>query len=272
MNFELKEEAHMSNSRIAAGATPASGLNRAEPLSGLTILVTGAGRGIGRACALACASAGAEVIAVSRTEADLVALAEDESRGRIRTMVADVAAEDFPARIRALPRIDGLVNNAGTNRLQPLPEVDTATLDHLLNLNVRAAFLVSQAAAIRMLELGRGGSIVHVSSQMGHVGGPKRAVYCMTKHAIEGLTKAMAIDLASAGIRVNAVAPTIVETPMTAPFFEDDAYRAFALATIPMGRVAQPEDVAEAVVYLSSPAAGMVTGTSLRVDGGATAQ
>ncbi|WP_225031202.1 MULTISPECIES: SDR family NAD(P)-dependent oxidoreductase [Paraburkholderia] len=262
----------MSNSEIIAGLAQASGLNRAEPLSGLTILVTGAGRGIGRACALACASAGAEVIAVSRTETDLAALAEAEPNGRIRAMAADVAAEDFPARIRSLPRIDGLVNNAGTNKLQPLPDVDTATLDHLLNLNVRSAFLVSQAAALRMLELGRGGSIVHVSSQMGHVGGPKRAVYCMTKHAIEGLTKAMAIELAPAGIRVNAVAPTIVETPMTAPFFEDPAYRAFALATIPMGRVAQPEDVAEAVVYLSSPAAGLVTGTSLRIDGGATAQ
>jgi NAD(P)-dependent dehydrogenase (short-subunit alcohol dehydrogenase family) len=272
VNFELKEEAPMSNLEIAARAAPAPGLNRAEPLSGLTLLVTGAGRGIGRACALACASAGAEVIAVSRTEADLVALAQAEPQGRIRTMVADVAADDFPARIRTLPHLDGLVNNAGTNRLQPLPEVDTATLDRLLNLNVRAAFLVSQAAAIRMLELGRGGSIVHVSSQMGHVGGPKRAVYCMSKHAIEGLTKAMAIELAPAGIRVNAVAPTIVETPMTAPFFEDPAYRAFALETIPMGRVAQPEDVAEAVVYLSSPAARLVTGTSLRVDGGATAQ
>jgi NAD(P)-dependent dehydrogenase (short-subunit alcohol dehydrogenase family) len=272
VNFDLKEEAQMSNASIAGSAARAPGLNRAEPLSGLTILVTGAGRGIGRACALACASAGAEVIAVSRTEADLVALAEMAPQGRIRIMVADIAQGDFPARIRALPRIDGLVNNAGSNRLQPVSDVDAATLDHLLNLNVRAAFLVSQAAAIRMLELGRGGSIVHISSQMGHVGGPKRAVYCMTKHAIEGLTKAMAIDLASEGIRVNAVAPTIVETPMTAPFFEDPAYRAFALSTIPMGRVAQPEDVAEAVVYLSSPAAGLVTGTSLRVDGGATAQ
>lgn len=262
----------MSNSQIAASAELTPGFNRAEPLSGLTIIVTGAGRGIGRACALAAASAGAEVIAVSRTEADLDELAQAAPRGAIRPMVADVAAEDFPARIRALPRIDGLVNNAGTNKLQPLEEIDTATLDHLLNLNVRSAFLVSQAAAVRMLELGRGGSIVHMSSQMGHVGGPKRAVYCMTKHAIEGLTKAMAIELAPAGIRVNAVAPTIVETPMTAPFFKDPAYRAFALATIPMGRVAQPEDVAEAVVYLSSPAARLVTGTSLRIDGGATAQ
>ncbi|TGD99662.1 SDR family NAD(P)-dependent oxidoreductase [Methylobacterium nonmethylotrophicum] len=244
--------------------------SRGEQLAGLIALVTGAGRGIGRACALACAAAGAEVIAVARTEADLAALAA--AHPRIRPMIADVAADEFPARIRALPHLDILINNAGTNRLQPLPEVDVATLDHLLHLNVRSAFLVSQAAALRMLELGRGGSIVHISSQMGHVGGPKRAVYCMTKHAIEGLTKAMAVELASAGIRVNAVAPTIVETPMTAPFFEDPAYRQFALSTIPMGRVAQPEDVAEAVVYLASPAAGLVTGTSLRVDGGATAQ
>lgn len=262
----------MSNTNIFTGAEGAPGPSRAQPLSGLTILVTGAGRGIGKACALACASAGAAVIAVSRTEVDLLALAAAEPSGRIQAMVADVTAEEFPARIRALPRIDGLVNNAGTNRLQPLQEVDVATLDSLLHLNVRAAFLVSQAAATRMLELERGGSIVHISSQMGHVGGPKRAVYCMTKHAIEGLTKAMAIELASAGIRVNAVAPTIVETSMTAPFFKDPSYLAFALATIPMGRVAQPEDVAEAVVYLSSPAARLVTGTSLRVDGGATAQ
>ena len=262
----------MSHSQVATASRPAPGINRAEPLTGLTVLVTGAGRGIGRACALACASAGAEVIAVARTKADLLALSEAGPGRRIQAMVADITADDFPARIRALPRLDGLVNNAGTNRLQLLAEVDTVTLDHLLHLNVRSAFLVSQAAAVRMLELGRGGSIVHISSQMGHVGGPKRAVYCMTKHAIEGLTKAMSIELAPASIRVNAVAPTIVETPMTAPFFEDPAYRAFALATIPMGRVAQPEDVAEAGVYLASPAAGLVTGTSLRVDGGATAQ
>jgi NAD(P)-dependent dehydrogenase (short-subunit alcohol dehydrogenase family) len=252
---------------------PSSSISsRAEPMAGLTALITGAGRGIGRACALACAAAGAEVIAVARTEADLAALAESDPHGRVRPMIADVTAEAFPDQVRSLPRLDVLINNAGTNRLQPLPDVDVATLDHLLHLNVRSAFLVSQAAAVRMLELGRGGSIVHISSQMGHVGGPRRAVYCMTKHAIEGLTKAMAVELAPAGIRVNAVAPTIVETPMTAPFFEDPAYRQFALSTIPMGRVAQPEDVAEAVVYLASPAAGLVTGTSLRVDGGATAQ
>ena len=262
----------MSEQNMATPRRAPVKINRAEPLAGLVVLVTGAGRGIGRACALACAEAGAHVIAAARTEADLVALAAAAPPGRIEILVADVTADGFPARVRALPRLDGIVNNAGTNKLQALPDVDAATLDHLLDLNVRSAFLVSQAAAVRMLEAGRGGSIVHVSSQMGHVGGPKRAVYCMTKHAIEGLTKAMAIELAPANIRVNAVAPTIVETPMTAPFFEDPAYRAFALATIPMGRVAQPEDVAEAVVYLISPAAGLVTGTSLRIDGGATAQ
>ncbi len=203
----------MSRSQIATASRPVHRINRAEPLAGLTILVTGAGHGIGRACALACAAAGAEVIAVARTEVDLLALSEAGPGRRIQTIVADVTENDFPARVRALPRLDGLINNAGTNRLQSLAEVDTATLDRFLDLNVRSAFLVSQAAAVRMLELGRGSSIVHVSSQMGHVGGPKRAVYCMSKHAIEGLTKAMAIELAPAGIRVNAVAPTIVERP-----------------------------------------------------------
>jgi len=139
-------------------------------------------------------------------------------------------------------------------------------------LNIRAAFKISQAAAAAMVRAGNGGSIIHISSQMGHVGGPRRSVYSMTKHAMEGLTKSMAIDLASTGIRVNAVAPTVVETSMTKPFFEDPAYREAAMAMIPLKQIAMPEDVAAAVVYLASSASRMVTGTSLKVDGGATAQ
>lgn len=240
-------------------------------LSGRVTLVTGAGRGIGRACAETFAKAGARVIAVARTQADLDALSE-RYPGLIESWKIDVLSPDLLARIDALPRLDVLVNNAGTNRLQTILEVDDQTLDELISTNIRAAFKVSQAAARVMVRAKAGGSIVHISSQMGHVGGPRRAVYCMTKHAIEGLTKAMAIDLAGNGVRVNAIAPTIVETSLTAPFFKDPEYSRQARAMIPLGRVAQPEDISSAALYLASQASGMVTGTSLRIDGGATAQ
>jgi NAD(P)-dependent dehydrogenase (short-subunit alcohol dehydrogenase family) len=234
-------------------------------------LVTGAGRGIGRACALALARNGAHVLAAARTDDDLSSLAS-EAPGRIEPWAGDVCTDAFVERIRALDRLDILVNNAGTNKLQHIFEVDDATLDFLLTLNIRSAFKVAQAAAFVMARGRRGGCIVNISSQMGHVGGPKRSVYAMTKHAIEGLTKAMAIELAEHNIRVNAVAPTVVLTSMTQPFFNDAAYGRAAVAMIPLGAIAQPEDVAGAVSYLVSPAARMVTGTSLKIDGGATAQ
>ncbi|OYY12402.1 MAG: 3-oxoacyl-ACP reductase [Rhizobiales bacterium 35-68-8] len=239
-------------------------------LDGQVALVTGAGKGIGRACALALAAEGAHVIAVARTPADLDRLAGEAPAGSIEVWAEDVRADALYSRIRALPRLDVLVNNAGTNKLQPVLDVDDDTLDMLIALNIRAAFKVAQAAASVMARQGSG-SIVNISSQMGHVGGPRRTVYAMTKHAIEGMTKSMAIDLAPHKVRVNAVAPTVVETPMTAPFFLDPAYRAAAMASIPLKEVLQPEDVAAAVVYLASPGARLVTGTSLRVDGGATA-
>jgi NAD(P)-dependent dehydrogenase (short-subunit alcohol dehydrogenase family) len=176
-------------------------------LSGRITLVTGAGRGIGRACAEAFAKAGARVIAVARTQADLDRLGECYP-DLIESWKIDVLSPDLFARIDALPSLDVLVNNAGTNRLQTILEVDDRTLDELISTNIRAAFKVSQAAARVMVRSKAGGSIIHISSQMGHVGGPGRAVYCMTKHAIEGLTKAMAIDLAGNGVRVNAIAPT----------------------------------------------------------------
>ena len=241
----------------------------ARGLEGQTAVVTGASRGIGRAVALSLADAGAHVLAVARGAAELDALAAEHPR--VEPWVADAADPAFHAALAAR-EIDILVNNAGTNRPLPMVEVPVETLDLMLNLNVRAAYLVAQGAVRSMLAHGRGGAIVNITSQMGHVGSPQRTVYCMTKHALEGLTKAMAVELAPAGIRVNSVAPTFIETPMTAAGLADPAFRRFVLDMIPLGKVGTPEDVAAAVLYLVSPAAGMVTGASLLVDGGWTAR
>jgi len=182
-----------------------------------------------------------------------------------------VCGDRLLARIEALARLDVLVNNAGTNRPQAFLEVTDDALDSLLELNVRAAYRVARSAARVMAKAGRG-SIIHMSSQMGHVGSPQRSVYCMTKHAIEGLSKAMAIELAPLGIRVNTVAPTFVDTPLTRPFFENPAFTEFVMRMIPAKRLGTLDEVAAAVLYLASPASGIVTGTSLRLDGGWTAQ
>lgn len=171
-----------------------------------------------------------------------------------------------------LERVDILVNNAGTNVPEPFLEVSEENLDRMLAVNVKGVFLVAQAAARRMVERGESGSIINISSQMGHVGASRRTVYCATKHAMEGLTKAMAVELAPHNVRVNSVAPTFVETPMTKPFLEDEAFREDTLSRIPLGRLGQVEDVTGAVVFLASPAAGLITGASLLVDGGWTAQ
>jgi len=239
-------------------------------LDGQVALVTGAGRGIGRACAEGLANAGARVIAAARTEEDLAELANHAS-GRIEAWVADVTDDTFIARIASIDGLSILVNNAGGNRPQAFIDVDVASLDFVIDLNVRAAFRVAQAAAKVMLEQGTRGSIVNMSSQMGHVGSPKRTVYCMTKHAIEGLTKAMAVELGADGIRVNSVAPTFVETPLTRPMLENPEFREFVFGMIPMKKLATVDDVVAAVLYLVSPGAGSVTGHSLRVDGGWTA-
>lgn len=232
-------------------------------------LVTGAGKGIGLACAETLAAAGARVIAVARTAPDLDSLSA-RWPGQVETWVQDVTEPDFLERIEALPRLDILVNNVGTNRPQPFLDVDDEALDLMLDLNVRTAFLVARAAA-RVMVRRSSGSIIHMSSQMGHIGAARRTVYCMTKHAIEGLTKAMAVELAPSGVRVNAVAPTFIETPMTAPMLAEQAFSDEVLSKIPMGRVGQVEEVANAVLFLASPASSLVTGDSLKVDGGWTA-
>lgn len=234
-------------------------------------VVTGAGRGIGRACAVGLAEAGANVIAVARTQADLDTLVA-HSGGNITAWQEDVTSAHFAARLEDLPRLDILVNNAGTNRPMPMQDVDEQTLDTMLELNVRSVYRISQAAVRVMLRGERGGSIIHMSSQMGHVGAAYRTVYCMTKHAIEGLTKAMAVELGAQDIRVNAIAPTYIETDLTKPMFADESFRRSVLASIPLGRIGQPQDIVAAVLFLASPAAGLITGDSLKIDGGWTAR
>jgi NAD(P)-dependent dehydrogenase (short-subunit alcohol dehydrogenase family) len=240
-------------------------------LDGRTALVTGAGRGIGRACAVALAQAGAEVWLCARTRAEIERVA-GEIGGK--AVVCDVTnSSEVRKLVTSIPALDILVNNAGTNIPEPFVEVSEEHLDRLMSLNVRAAFLVAQAAARKMLEGKRPGSIINMSSQMGHVGALNRTVYCMTKHALEGLTKAMALELAPHAIRVVSIAPTFVETPMyqkmraARPEMEK-----WVTDRIPLGKAGHPDDVAAAVVFAASPAAALVTGTSLVVDGGWTAQ
>jgi NAD(P)-dependent dehydrogenase (short-subunit alcohol dehydrogenase family) len=243
-------------------------------LSGRVALVTGAGRGIGVACALGLAEAGADLVLVSRSARELQAVAERvEASGR-RAVVApcDVtSAEDVRALAEEAGRVDVLVNGAGTNIPEPFLDVSEQSFDALVAVNLKGTFLVSQALA-RSMAMRGDGSIVNISSQMGHVGGPNRTVYCASKHGVEGLTKAMALDLAPRGVRVNAVAPTYIETPMTSGFLADPEFRADTISRIPLGRVGSVGDVVGAVVYLASPAASLVTGASLLVDGGYTAQ
>jgi NAD(P)-dependent dehydrogenase (short-subunit alcohol dehydrogenase family) len=244
-------------------------------LDGRRALVTGAGRGIGLAAASALADAGAHITLASRTTQEIEDAAEAiRARGQsAHALTLDVGDVDaVKAAVAAQEPFDILVNNAGTNRPAPFVDVKVEDFDFVFSLNVRAAYFVAQAVARRLIEAGRPGSIINVSSQMGHVGGPNRTVYCATKHAMEGFTKAMAIELAAHGIRVNALAPTFIETPLTRPFFENQAFRADTLKRIKLGRLGQLEDLTGAIVFLASDASALMTGTSLVVDGGWTAE
>jgi len=241
----------------------------AQGIAGKHAVVTGGSKGIGRAICTALAQAGAIVTAVARDPLGLAEVAAEYPD--IQTWQADVNDPAFGIEL-ADRRVDIFVNNAGTNNPMPMVEVPLDVLDQMLNLNVRGAYLAAQGAARAMVKAATGGAIINMTSQMGHVGSPGRTVYCMTKHALEGLTKAMAVELAPHNIRVNSVAPTFIETPMTAPMLAKPEFRAFVDDMIPLGRIGKPDDVAAAVIYLASPAANMVTGTSLLIDGGWTAR
>jgi NAD(P)-dependent dehydrogenase (short-subunit alcohol dehydrogenase family) len=240
-------------------------------LDGLRALVTGASKGIGRAGAVALAAAGAEVLATARSGAELDALAAELAAAGHKAEAAMLDVTDRAA-VRALVAARGpfdiVLNNAGTNLRDPFLEVRDETLDRLLDLNFRAAFTVAQAVAQGMAAAGKGGAVINLSSVNGHVAGLNRSVYTATKHALEGMTKAMAAELGPLGIRVNALAPAFVETPLTQGLLADPKFRAAHAKRTPLGRIMTVEDVMGAIVFLASPAAAMISGHSLVIDGG----
>ena len=244
-------------------------------LDGKRALVTGGGRGIGLAAASALAEAGAHVTLLARTEPEIEDAADAiRARGdKADALVLDVTDLDAARRaIAAAEPFDILVNNAGTNRPAYLMDVTVEDFDFIMGLNVRAAFFMAQAVARRLVEAKRGGSIINISSQMGHVGAARRTVYCASKHAMEGFTKAMAVELAAHNIRVNSLGPTFLETPMTRPFFQNEAFRNEVLAKIKFGRLGQLHEITGAIVFLACDASSLMTGAALVIDGGWTAE
>ena len=242
-------------------------------------LITGAGKGLGKACAIALAEAGANVIIISRTNKDLSTVSKKIKKFRVKckSYTCDVTNyNEVKNVIDKIPRIDILVNNAGTNFPEHFTEVKRSNMEYMVKINNIAAFNLAQLCTLKMLKIKNrkkiGGSIINMSSQMGHVGGPIRSVYNMNKHGLEGLTKGMALDLAKYNIRVNTVCPTFVVTPMTSKFLKNKKFKRDTLKNIPLGRFAEMSEIASSVVFLASDAASMITGTSLLVDGGWTAK
>ena len=242
-------------------------------------LVTGAGKGLGRACAIALAEAGCNLIIVSRTKKDLDGVSKiiKKLKVKCKSYTCDVTNyNEIKTIINKQTRIDILVNNAGNNIPEHFTKVKTKNMEYLVKVNTIATFNIAQLCAIKMMKLKNrkkvGGSIINMTSQMGHVGGPIRSVYNMNKWGLEGLTKGMAVDLAKYNIRVNAVAPTFVVTPMTKKFLKNKKFKKETLNNIPLGRFAEMSEIASTVVFLASDAASMIHGTSILVDGGWTAK
>ena len=247
-------------------------------LKNKTALVTGAGKGIGKACAIALAEAGANLIIISRTQKDLDKVSKIIKRFKSKCVSYACDLTNYTQIkniINKQKRIDILVNNAGTNIPEHFTKIQKKNLEYMVKLNTISTFHVAQLCVLKMLETKNrkkiGGSIINMSSQMGHVGGPIRSVYNMTKFGLEGLTKGMAIDLAKNNIRVNTVCPTFVITSMTKNFLANKKFKNFTLKNIPLGRYADVSDVATTVAFLASDASSMITGTSILIDGGWTA-
>ena len=250
-----------------------------QNLNNKSALVTGAGKGIGKACAIALAEAGADLIIVSRTQKDLLLVQKSikKLKRKCTSITCDITNyTEVKNLFSQIKKLDVLINNAGTNIPEHFTKIKKKDMDYVVDLNLKAAFHVAKFSAHIMLKSKNrkkiGGSIINMSSQLGHVGAPNRTVYNMTKFGIEGLTKGMAIDLAKNNIRVNTVCPTFVKTPMVKNFFKDKKFMQIMLNNIPLNRFATVSDVATAVVFLASNASSMITGSSLMIDGGWTAK
>ena len=248
-------------------------------LKNKTAVVTGAGKGLGKACAIALAEAGANLIIISRTKKDLddVSKIIKKLKSKCKSYVCDITNYDeIKEIINKQSKIDILVNNAGNNIPEHFTKVKTKNMEYLVKINTIATFNIAQLCALKMIKSKNrkkiGGAIVNMSSQMGHVGGPIRSVYNMNKWGLEGLTKGMSLDLAKYNIRVNTVCPTFVVTPMTKKFLKNKKFKRETLNNIPLGRFAELSEISSAVVFLASDAASMITGTSLLIDGGWTAK
>lgn len=244
-------------------------------LDGKRALVTGGTRGIGLGASVALAEAGAHVTVAARTASDVEQVVNEMAAAGYSVEGAALDITDVGAVqsfIEDSPAFEVLVNSAGTGRHSDLADITQENYQAVMQINLGALLFLTQAVVGKLQAAGLAGSIINVSSQMGHVGGPKRAVYAASKHAVEGLTKSLAIELGASNIRVNTVCPTFIETELTAKNLSDPDFRAWVLSKIKLGRLGRVEDIMGPIVFLASDAAALITGTALLVDGGWTAE
>ena len=244
-------------------------------LDGKRALVTGASSGIGLGCAAGLAEYGAELVVAARSKEKLDMFVEAAKAAGLSAQAVVMDVSDIAQTQQTLAELghfDIRVNSAGIARHGPALDTAAENFDAVMDVNLRGAYFLSQTLAAQMIETGKGGSIINISSQMAHVGGIERSVYCASKFAVEGFTKAMAIEWGQYGVRINTVCPTFVRTALTQTTFDDPDKRAWIMNKIKLGRVAEVEDIMGSVVFLASDAAAMITGTSLLVDGGWTAE